>query len=157
MASGVDTYFGRMKVISRNQAHAWFKKLSVDHYLTLIRKLDVSLTVHQYCPKTQNDGVNATLEIEAFLSLGNQTFSHSASTAASIDSSTNATFASRDDKMYKILKSRMDQKKLSIVCMDYCSTNTLRPRRLEKDRAYLTRHKPIKCSQAGHYAKGQAI
>ena len=46
-------------------------KLSVDHYLTLLEKPDISLAVRQCCPKTLHDAVSSALETEAFMSLGN--------------------------------------------------------------------------------------
>ena len=98
------------------------EKLSVDRYLTLLEKPEVSLAVRQRRPRTLNDAVSATLEIEAFMSLGNQTLSrHSAtpgSTVASLDSSINASFASRDDKMCEMLQtlmSLMDQMEITIA------------------------------------------
>jgi len=138
------------------------EKLSVDRYLTLIRKPDVSLAVRQRRPRTLNDAVSATLEIEAFMSLGNQTPSHSASSVASMDSSTDATFTSRDDKLCEMLQSlasRMDQMELAIARMDNHSINILRPRGQERGRTNSTRQAPIichKCGQAGHYARGCA-
>ena len=138
------------------------EKLSVDRYLTLIRKPDVSLAVRQRHPRTLNDAVSATLEIEAFLSLGNQTSSHSASTVASMDGTTNATFASRDHKLCEMLQSlasRMDQMELAIARIDNHSINILRLREQERGRTNSTRHVPIichKCGQPGHYTRGCA-
>ena len=146
------------------------EKLSVDRYLTLLEKPEVSLAVRQRRPRTLNDAVSATLEIEAFMSLGNQTLSrHSAtpgSTVASLDSSINASFASRDDKMCEMLQtlmSRMDQMEITIarrLPVDNRSSDAVStPRPRGQDRTDSTRHGPIvchKCSQAGHYARGCA-
>ena len=86
------------KVVQKVMSETAKEKLSVDHYLTLLEKPEVSLAVRQRRSRTLNDAVSATLEIEAFMSLGNQTLSrHSAtpgSTVASLDSSINASFAS---------------------------------------------------------------
>ena len=135
------------------------EKLSVDRYLTLIRKPDVSLAVHQRRPRTLNNAVSATLKIEAFLSLGNQTPSHSASTVASMDGTTCATFASRDNKLCEMLQSlasRMDQIELAIAHIDNHSINISRLREQERGRTNSTRHAPTichKCGQPGHYAR----
>ena len=44
-----------------------------DRFLGLLGKPDVALAIRQCRPRTLNDAVTATLEIEAFLSMGNQT------------------------------------------------------------------------------------
>ena len=85
------------------------EKLSVDRYLTLLEKPDISLAVRQHRPKMLNDTVSATLETEAFMSLGNhrgfQTSEQTPTTSvASVDSSINTTFASKDDKIYEMLQ-----------------------------------------------------
>ena len=148
------------------------EKLSVDRYLTLLEKPDVSLAVRQRRPKTLNDAVSATLETEAFMSLGNQRGYQirpeltPTTSVAGVDSTVNATLASKDDKMYEMLQtlvSRMNQMELTIARMDSrCSnlTNTPRPARgQEKDRSDSTRRGPIicnKCGKPGHYARGCA-
>jgi len=94
----------------------------------LLEKLDVSLGVCQHCPKTLNDAVSATLEIE---SLGNQqTLNHSTtSTVANVNSPINT---SKDDIMYEMLQtlvSRMNQMELTIAHMDNQSSySTSTPR-----------------------------
>jgi len=95
------------------------EKPSVDRYLTLIEKPDVSLAVRQRHPKTLNDTVSATLEIEAFVSLGSKKGCQTPTpTVASVDSPINAIFTSKDDKMYEMLQtlvSRMNQMELTIA------------------------------------------
>ena len=106
-----------------------------------------------------NNALSATLKIEAFLSLGNQTPSHSASTVASMDGTTYATFASRDNKLCETLASRMDQIELAIAHIDNHSINILRLREQERGQTNSTRHAPTichKCGQPGHYARGCA-
>jgi len=144
------------------------EKLSVDRYLTLLESPDISLAVRQRRPKTLNDAVSATLEIEAFMSLGNQRGyqTPTRSAVASVDSPINATFASKDDKMYEMLQtlvSRMNQMELTIARMDNRSSDPTSTPKLvrgqEKDRTDSTRRGPIichKCGKAGHYARGCA-
>ena len=112
----------------------------VDCYLTLLEKPDVSFAVRQCCPKTLNDGVSATLEIEAFMSLGNQRGYQTpeltpTSTVASVDSPINATFPSKENKMYEMLQilvSRMNQMELTIARMDNRSSDLTNSPRLAK-------------------------
>ena len=49
------------------------EKLSINRFLGLLGKPEVAFAVHQHHLKMLNDAVTATLEIEAFLSLGDQT------------------------------------------------------------------------------------
>ena len=87
------------------------EKLSVNRYLTL---LDVSLAVRQRHPKMLNDADGATLETEAFMSLGNQReyqtpLQTPTTFVASVDSPINATFVSKDTKMYEMLQTLVSQ------------------------------------------------
>ena len=63
------------------------EKLSIDRFLGLLGKPDVALAVGQRRPRTLNDAV--TGEIEAFLSLGDQTHRQTTSTVASLDEGPN--------------------------------------------------------------------
>ena len=56
-----------------NLDEATKEKLSIYCFLGLLEKPDVALAVRQCRLKMLNDAVTATLEIEAFLSLGDQT------------------------------------------------------------------------------------
>ena len=59
------------------------EKLSVDCYLALLDKPNVSLAVHQRRPESLNDAIIATLVIEAYLSLESQTNCCATSTTVS--------------------------------------------------------------------------
>ena len=89
-------------------------QLSVDRFLGLLGKPDVSLAVRQHRPRTLNYAVTATLEIEAFLLLGSQTHRQTTPTIASLDKGPNvqSVQANRNDAMIELLQtlvSRLDQ------------------------------------------------
>jgi len=110
------------------------EKLSVDRFLGLLGKPDVSLAVRQRRPRTLNDAVTATLEIEAFLSLGSQTHRQTTPTVASVDEGLNvqSVQANRNDAMVELLQtlvSRLDQMEAAISRRDdRKSGNTSSPR-----------------------------
>ena len=138
------------------------EKLSIDRFLRLLGKPDVALAVHRHRPRTLNDAVTATLEIEAFLSLGDQTHRQTTSTVTSLDEGPNiqSVQLNKNEVMFEMLQmlvSRLDRMEATISRIDdRKSSNTPRPRGQQQARPGAAERGPIvchKCGQTGHFAR----
>jgi len=137
------------------------EQLSLDRYLALLDKPEVALAVRQKHPKTVDEAVSSTLEIESYmLTVSN----HKPHPISSVDQgsthveATVSTVLAKQDKVMDMLRSlniRMD--KLERVVMSPAEEQ-LQGRNL-KDGNDRFHEGPIichRCKQEGHYARGCA-
>ena len=137
------------------------EQLSLDRYLTLLDKPDVALAVRQRRPKSVDEAVSCTLEIESYMRAFTNRSHHpvtSVSESTTADTETVGAVKAKQDailEMLRTLTTRLDQLERKVTFEEQ-SRGRLEKVEANSDRSY---EGPIvcrKCKKEGHFARGCA-
>ena len=161
------------KALPDLDAHAR-ERLAVDRFLAQISDPQLAFGVRQRVPKTIDDAVAATLELQAHLSLSNTTVQQAGSCELPV-AAVNPSPPSRPDRTTALLEqlvSRMEKLQTEVSTQQYQSTAPHQQRHPSRGQPrYQTRYRQsspqlrrqergtvicYRCGQEGHYARGCA-